>query len=147
LCSAYPFRAGGNKYAEQNYLTQIVLTHKCIDIFHICGKHLQSMHIYWNILLQFSKQWHSDLKRLKLVITWCDAFDNFTLNDIIKSPHLYMSRDLHLVTSPHQNILFRRVPLLLKITINMPKNRQYICAYFISTVVCHDIFLYLVCLS
>jgi len=35
------------------------------------------MYIYLNILLQFSKTMTPRFETLKLVIMWCDAFDNF----------------------------------------------------------------------
>src|SRR5882762_5663505 len=91
-------------------------------------------------------------KTLKLVITWCDTFDNFltdqynhiliwdidvriwTLDNKIlsmTSSNLPICTCLMIgilvgLTSPHQNFLFWQVPLLLKITINMPMNSQYI---------------------
>jgi len=119
-------------------------------------EHLWSMHIYWNILLQFSKTMALRSDMLKLVITWCDTFDNFltdqynhiliwdvdvqiwTLDNKILSMTssnlpictCLMINILAGLTSPHQNFLFRWVPLLLKITINMPMNSQYVCILY-----------------
>ena len=120
------------------------------------------MQMYWHItyaetfvvnaylLKYFIAIFKNRFETLKLVITWCDAFDNFLTdqyNHILiwdidvwiwmldNKIHLMTSSNLPIciclmigilagLASPHQNFLFRWVPLLLKITINMPKNSQ-----------------------
>ena len=125
----------------------------------ICRTYTNSsdMQMYWHItyvetfvvnaylLKYFIAIFKNRFETLKLVIMWCDAFDNFLTDQynyiliwdvdvriwmLDNKIHLMTSSNLPICTclvigisvglaSPHQNFLFRWVPLLLKITINM----------------------------